>query len=280
VITVVIVLEQHCVWNGSLLTERHVMAKTAVAKVEESLMIPDGFSEIGPLTTPDQLRLPYVQFVAAKARNYGQLLRKFPTLREGEPVLILPTPLDPILLNPFTYFLLDGTEFWGLYDQQSQLLAASRTQRETSAEEAAKKQEWKQTYESVVLVILDNQIMPAQVRFVRTKCPAVQSAVRTRQEVEDEELWAAHGPDYKRTLRISQKWARFVTCAIWAEKLNRSTNRMYQTMEAQSHPTRDAEAELVNDFFYGKNHEDNIAAVNAVKAGYKRRMEFVEKQMI
>lgn len=227
--------------------------------------LPDGFGEIGPITLPEASRTPYVQFVSSKSKNYGELLGKIPSLREGEPVLVQPAPAHPVKLSPMKYFLLHATEFWGQYNQLGELVAVSSTKPEPTNGGPR----YDQTIEATVLVVLEDRLVPAQVRFKSTKCPAVYPAIRAMEEAKTP-AWGKKGDDYAFTLKIDRPWGRFTCSANRTTRTNREKGTEYQTMEAVVNPTSAADLTKLVKFLQDK---DAMALLQDVAAQYRKRVE-------
>ena len=233
-------------------------------------VIPAGFGEIALPSVPEGSRVPYIQFVYTKSKNYAAIIQKIPTIREGEPVLLLPEPANPIKLAPFKFFLLSASEYWGQYNQQGELLASSSTK--PDAPNA--KPKWDQTIEAAVLVILDDRLVPASVRFKTTTCPAVTKSMFAASEVKTE-AWGKKGPEYAFTLRCDQPRLRFTTHAVRVEKTNREKGTTYPSMEAAIHPTKGEEFTLLQAFW---KDADAVQLLNDVASAYRKRVEAAKKK--
>jgi hypothetical protein len=242
------------------------MSKSSQSANGALACLPQGFGELDtPISTPEINRVPYIQFVYAKSKNYGAMLQKIPTLREGEPVLVLPAPANPIKLNPLRYFLLHASEYWGQYNTSGELVAVSRTK----PDDPQAKPKWDQVIEAAVLVVLDDRLVPAQVRFKTTTCPAIYPAILALAEAKTG-AWVKKGPEYAFTAKCDKPWARFVTHASRTERTNRERGTVYSCMEAQVHPTNASEFVLLSEFF---NTEENVGLLNEVAAAYRKRVE-------
>ena len=201
------------------------------------MTIPDGFDQLPSIVLPEQTRTPYVAFVYERSSGYGQYLKQIPDLKPGEPVLVQPSPVLPQVLRPFRYFLLAASQFWAEYDQSGKILESVDTRTEGFDE----------TIETVVLVVLDKKLVPAQARFKTTTCPGIYPAIRALGEA-DLPSWSEKGPDYKFTLRLPKPWMRFITEASRITRPNRTTGVHYPTLEAISNPTSAANCDKIFNF--------------------------------
>jgi hypothetical protein len=224
-----------------------------------SAPIPSGFGQVS-VVLPEQTRTPYVGFIYAKTNGYNVFLQKISDLREGEPVLVLPAPADPRVLRPFEYFLLNAVQFWATYVKTTGEMIDMSTVKQPSP--------YKETIEAVVLVVGERGLVPAQVRFKATTCPAVYPALRALEEAKTT-AWAKKGADYVATLEIPEPWGRFVTRANRTERTNRETNERYATMEAVSNPTSAANKEKLYAFF---QHKPSVELLREVQEVYTRRL--------
>lgn len=251
-------------------------------------LIPEGFGVVGPVTLPEQTRTPYVQFVSEKSRNYGDILTKLPGIKIGSPVLIqgapqvgegeepLPPP-HPLRLDPFDYFLLHATEFWGQFNQNGELLAMTKSKPDNATSTQPK---FDQTIETVLLVVAETpdgvKLLPATCRFKATKCPAVYCAIRSLTEAKTAG-WAKKGEEYAFTMKIPQPWARFYTRAVRCERTNRERGTVYAAMEAAVHPTNTDKLDKIVSFFQNKANVEMLAEVTKA---YRARLEQIAKKQL
>ena len=236
------------------------MSKVATAPSSTNALatIPDGFDQVPSIVLPEQTRTPYVAFVYERSNGYSQYLKHFPDLKPGEPVLVHPAPALPQILRPFKYFLLAASQFWAKYDQSGKMLESINTKTEG----------YDETIESVVLVVLDKELIPAQIRFKTTTCPGIHSAVRALGEA-DLPSWSEKGPDYKFTLRLPKPWMRFVTEASRITRANRTTGVHYPTLEATSNPTSAANCDKIFNF---RDSSEKQALLRDVLSVYEKRV--------
>lgn len=249
------------------------VARPAVTAV--SFPIPEGFGTV-QARMPQGVSHPYVQFVYAKSKSYAELVRKIPNLQEGLPVLIQPPPKveegqppkmapAPILLAPFRFFTVVVKGYWAQHDKQGTMLSYRETEGPRGVEP-----KWDEIIDTAVLVILEDRLVPATVRFKNTTCPAVKPAIPAMVEATYDDAWAEKGQEYAFTLRTKDPWARFFVHAERATKHNKERTNEYPTMVAQIHPTTGPLFAMLQKFYQDPN---NCELFNEVGRAYFKRLD-------
>jgi hypothetical protein len=211
-------------------------------------VIPEGFTST-PVVYTAQCTVPYVTFVNAKKKIYPALCRQLPSLREGDPVLILPDPGAPVRLSPLKYFLVGREQFWGKYNADGVLTHYSASQPDKTAK-------FTEIMETVALVFVGPKLLvPASIRFKGAQIPGVSPATRALDEAKLP-LWIKKSEEHATTAAIEVSWARFTaTTNRGAERETQTPDEKgqtfrYQTLEkAAINPTDAEEYALLRSFF-------------------------------
>src|SRR5690242_13215640 len=118
-------------------------------------------------------------------------------MSEGEMYLIESS--DVHKLNPMKASLLCCKQFWAEVNAAGEVLR-------TSFEEQPKP--FKEHIESVLLVYLEDRIVPANCEFRSTKCPAGKALSDALLEA-SKPTWADKSPEHKATLAVPEPFLRF-----------------------------------------------------------------------
>lgn len=174
---------------------------------------------------------PYISFAHPSRKDeWAKLQAKFGSVKEGHPYFIDGTDMRQLPTMKLGYIC--GTQYWSHKSPNGTLLAFSRT---------AKPTPFREHVEAVVLVYLDDKVVPANVSFHTTKCGAAKTMdenLRLAATIE----WGQQGPDYGMTMQIPQAFLRFYADVALGEPRNSKTTGLpYQPLYASIKPTTSTE---------------------------------------
>ncbi len=174
---------------------------------------------------------PYISFAHPTRKDeWAKLQAKFGSVKEGHPYFIDGT--DMRYLPSMKLGFICGTQYWSHKSPNGTLLAFSRN---------PKPSPFREHVEAVVLVYLDDKVVPANVTFHTTKCGGAKdmdAALRLASTTD----WGAQGPDYAMTMQIPQAFLRFYADVALGEPRNSKTSGLpYQPLYASIRPTTSTE---------------------------------------
>lgn len=181
---------------------------------------------------------PYVVFAHPnRADEWAKLQSKFNNLEEGDMFLIRSE--GNIALPVAKLMWLCGKQFWVLAN------AAGEVQQVATVEQP---RPYGEQIESVVLVHTDDGVIPANMTWKTTKCPAAKILSDALLEASTP-AWADRGPAFRETLAIQQPFARFFgEVSLNAPRIGKSSGKPYRSTKCVIKPTTRSEAEMLKLF--------------------------------
>jgi len=140
---------------------------------------------------------PYVVFAQPKAGDQWKgLLRHFPDLNDGDPVLVYPEPRKPERLSPFRCTLLHAKQYWSVVDKNQQGKELSQHAAEPDAGSLKANEGVAERIYTALIVYKDGAAIPATCLAKTVKCGAfvtLNEAVKMAMTPD----WARNGADYE-----------------------------------------------------------------------------------
>lgn len=219
------------------------MAKTQTLAAQsgaltQPLKLPAAFQ-----ASPDPIKArfiaPYITFAHPKrADEWAKLVAKFGQVLEG----------DMFLIRQDSLHKLDQAKLgWLCHKQYWAEVSAAGELQKASFKEMPKP--FKEHIEAVVLVYLeDKEIVPANVQFRTTKCPAAKSMSDALMEASTAE-WGERGPAHKESLVCAQPFMRFYgIVALGPQRVSKTSGLNYKPTVCQVRPTTLVEWRLLKEF--------------------------------
>jgi hypothetical protein len=243
------------------------MAKSLAAQagaLSTEFQLPAAFQ-----TQPEKLATralsPYITFAHPKRSDeWTKIVSKFGNINEGDMYLM---EKDNVTALPKAKVgLLCCKQFW------AQVNAAGEIQKVSMKEVPYP---YKEHIESVLLVYFDDRIVPANVQFRTTKCPAAKSLADALIKASTPE-WEKESPAHKETLAISQPFMRFYGEMYLGPQRTSKTNGMpYRPTKCDVKPTSPSEWRLLDAFT--KNPDTKKALEDAANRFESRMAEMAAK---
>jgi hypothetical protein len=206
------------------------------------LKLPGVFTNNAPAPVAPRNFPPYISFAHDKrADEWGRIKLKYPGITAGEMVLIATgIPEVGILkLDTFRLTWLCHRQYWSHSKENGELIATSYTEKGSP---------YKDCVEAVVLVYLEDRIIPANVCFKTTKTPAARTLSNALFEA-TQPAWGDKGPEYKETLICGQPFMRFYgEVKLGAPRTSKKTGLPYRPTECIIKPTGVADWRLMDAF--------------------------------
>lgn len=181
---------------------------------------------------------PYVTFAHPKrADEWNRLVGQFKSVAEGEMYLVRPETLHK--LDVLKCGWLCHKQYWAETNPAGDVLAVSFEERPKP---------FKEHVEAVVLVYLDEEIVPANVQFRTTKCPAAKAMSDALAKASSPE-WGDLGPQHKETLVVNQPFFRFYgKITLGPQRTSKSSGLTYRPTQCTIEPTAIPEWRLIKAF--------------------------------
>lgn len=187
---------------------------------------------------------PYIAFAHSKRSDeWARIVAKYGNIQEGEMFLIAS---DVLKLAPAKLGWLCGKQFW------AEANAAGEVQRVSWKEMP---HPYKERVEAVVLLYLEDRIIPANIQFRTTKC-------RAAKELSDAAIaaaspdWGDRSPQHKETLVCNQPFMRFYGLVSLSEKrIGKNSGMAYRLTECSVKPTGVSEWRLLKTFVDGSESQ-------------------------
>jgi hypothetical protein len=189
---------------------------------------------------------PYITFAHPKRSDeWAKLVAKFQHVAESDMFLIEPDNLTS--LSNVKCTLLACRQYWAQSNASGQELISASWQEMPHP--------YKEHVEAVLLVYLDGRLVPANVLFRTTKCPAVQTlSVALADAVKPD--WAERSPAHKETLVCNQPFMRFYgTVALGPTRTGKASGLPYRPTTCSIHPTTLVEWKLLKAFIDSEGAE-------------------------
>lgn len=139
-------------------------------KTETALAVSGFAGSTLPAVDNGPATAPFVVFLSPKSENlWPRASIAIPGVKEAEPILFPAEPRVPIRLAPFQFFLIRAEKYFGVYNDSGHLVKASPTD--------PKQAGWTETYETALLVVVGDELIPARCTFKGAKCKAIKLAV-------------------------------------------------------------------------------------------------------
>lgn len=185
-----------------------------------------------------------------------------------------PTEHDTFFINndivipmpTFKVSLLCCKQYWVLNDTQGKAVKTFETEMPKP---------YKEHIEAVVLVYVEDTVVPANIQFRSTKCPAGLTLSKALEKA-GTPAWADESPAHKETLALQQPWWRFFgVCQVGAPRNPRGGGNPYRPCQAVISPTGPTEWRALQKF----NSDPKAAekAFNLVGETYAARLAEVAK---
>lgn len=185
---------------------------------------------------PTAAQTPYVVFANRKAEKWDEYKALFNDLKEGEPVLVRPSPLTPVRLTPFRFALVQGEHIWTQNETSSPYAAtlASLTERRGD--------DWTECYEAVILIDFNGKFTPARVSARRALVGAFKTAAQMLASDGDtpplvnQEEWFARSPAHRATGKVKTLAARVLNKVTTGSATAKSTGNLYFFAKSTQEP--------------------------------------------
>lgn len=222
---------------------------------------------------------PYIVFATSKsAKLWPVMSAAIQGLETDETVLLRPEPKRPVRLSPLRFHLLAAFQYWAQFDQADFRPNAARLE----PPEEGTMREWAEQIESVVLAYHGEKLVPASIRWGKTKCGGAHKAIaalRNCSKVSEGgiegafEEWGALSADHKLTQGVPVNWARFVAqCKVLGGKTSKTSGFRYAPSTSLIFPATAGELKIVSDSFADAEF---VKSLDAVKARYEREVETI-----
>lgn len=125
---------------------------------------------------------------------------------------------------------------------------------------------YREIIEAVLLVYLPDRIVPANIQFRSTKCPAGKAMFDAAKAAADSEAWAALSPAHRETIAIKEPfWRFFGNIQVQPPRPPKGGGQPYRPTSCEIVPTGVAEWRLMSEF-----NKDVAAAEKALKTAAER----------
>jgi len=219
--------------------------------------------EQAPTVKPRAL-CPYVAFVHPMSPSWGSLSTKCPGLQESDPVLVGPGDAAR-KLAPFKYHLLTAKQYWTKGDSQGNVTDWSLTS----------KADFGENVEAVILVMVDDKLVPATCQFRTTKSGGVHPMVQALETSAGED-WAKLSPQHKETLVCQKPFMRFYgEVVVGPKRTSKGTGRAYTPATVKVYPTTVAEWRVLSESFKSELFQKELE--EAAEA-FTRRMDDIQSK--
>lgn len=228
--------------------------------------LPSGFESM-PMIVPDSLyqRSPYVLFVHPRGGNFAELKAAIPSLVEGDPVLVIDGQ-PPQKLDPLKFILLRADRYFAQVDATGAIRQVTR-----DVEKARKGRDWKDHYETVLLVLLPDRVVPARCTFKTTKTNAIANALKALARAQTPE-WANESAAHKATLAIPDARFRFVTTVTLRRGTGQTSGVAYTAANGFVNPLSSTEWSNLSDALAD---DDLVEQLTVVNEEFDKRLMFV-----
>jgi len=208
---------------------------------------------------------PYITFAHPKRSDeWARIVGQLGAATEGEMYLLRQD--NVVHLSPCKCSLLCCRQFWGEVNAAGELLRVS-------FEEMPKP--FKEHAEVVLLVYLNDAVLPANVRFRSVKCP-VAKALSDALIAAADPSWGDKSPAHRETLICTQPWMRFVGDAVIAPpRTSRMSGMLYRPAQCSVRPTGVAEWRAIKNFCESPSAQKSL---DDAAAWYNARIDELAKK--
>jgi hypothetical protein len=196
---------------------------------------------------------PYITFAHHKrADEYKRIVDKFGIPEEHTMFLIEPDAITKLDIAKVS--LLHYMQLWTMNDAKGEITSTSFKELPFP---------WKEVVEAVVLVYLEDRVVPANIQFRTTKCPAMVTLSKALVECMTPG-WAELSPAHKETLAIQTPAFRFYgEVSIGPTRTSRSSGNTYKPTQCAIKPTGIHEGRLLEAFMADPNTEKRMTDAGA-----------------
>ncbi len=249
------------------------MAKQSlVAQAQAPNIVPSAFGQTSiEVAGPQFVMSPYVVFAHPMAKTlYPKILSSCPGVEEGDPVLILPEPANPVHLNPYKFYLVHAWQHFSTLDNIGNIVKMT-----LDAEKARRDKDWKEFIETVVIVQTPTGLVPARCTFKTTKANAAHRGIEARVTAAGAD-WSKKSPEHAASLAMPEPWMRF-TCTVRLKKATgRGSGFNYVAATSVINPTGVADWQALKELFEDEKRAKLCAYV--VDQYYQRVNEVKAKE--
>jgi hypothetical protein len=181
---------------------------------------------------------PYVVFAHSKrADEFAKIVAKLGSCQEGQMYLVEP---ERVTFMPKAKLgWLCCQQYWAEVSPSGEVMRSAFKEMPSP---------YKEHVESVVLVYLDDRIVPANMQWRSTKCPAAKVLSDTL-ALAGVEAWAAISPQHKETLACTAPWMRFYgDVELGPQRTSRKSGLTYRSTVCAVKPTSIPEWRLLKQF--------------------------------
>lgn len=181
---------------------------------------------------------PYLVFAHSnRTDEWKKLQAKYKQIEEGDMCLMRQD--GPLLLPVAKVMMLAAKQAWTQDNAAGEMQAASFKEMPYP---------YRERIEAVLLLFLDTEIVPVNVTFKTTKCPAAKVLSEALLEAATP-AWADRGPEFRDTLVIPQAFARFYgEMTVGTPRPGKQSGKLYRVTQCTIKPTTRVEAELFTAF--------------------------------
>lgn len=238
------------------------LAASAGALAQQGFNLPSVFSA-PPTPIVARKVSPYITFAHDKrADEWAKIKSKVGDVREGEMYLIESDVVTH--LAPAKLCWIAGRQYWAETNPAGEVLRTSFSEQPHP---------YKEHVEAVVLVLLADRVVPANVQFRTTKCPAAKALSDALLEAQTPE-WLQKSPAHAETGVLQQPFMRFYgVVELSPLRTSRSSGLTYRTTQCAVKPTAVPEWRLLSDF---AKSPDSQTQLNEAASRFEHRVNEVK----
>lgn len=181
---------------------------------------------------------PYITFAHSKrADEWSKLVHQFGQVAEGEMYLI--RERGAVHLSPARLAMVKGHQYWAEASPAGEVLRVSFEE---------KPRPYKEHIECVCLCYLEDEVLPVNIQFRSTKCPAAKALADALAEAASPS-WSEKSSAHKDSLVCHQPFMRYYgVVGIGPQRTSRSSGLNYRTTTCSIKPTGLQEWKLLKQF--------------------------------
>lgn len=236
----------------------------ALKEAPQAPALPDIFS-----SPPEEVKArewaPYVSFAHPNKKDeWAKIVGKYPQAQDGQMFFIG----DGQLLHMTTLKagLIHCKQYWAKSDANGKMLSTS---------EKELPDPFKEYIEAVLLVYLEDRIVPCNCQMRTTKCSAgkiLADALKAASNpTEGDPAWANMSPAHKETLICNQPYQRFYGLITLAPpRTGKESGKLYSTTLCTIQPTAMSEWRMQDAFFKSEDAQKRLEEAGKF---YKKRID-------
>jgi hypothetical protein len=234
--------------------------------VTKELALPSVF-QAAPEAIKSRFIAPYAVFSHPKrADEWRRITNEFKNVLEGELFLVRQDSVHK--LDPMKAGWLCHYQYWAEANAAGEILR-------TSEKEAPRP--FKEHVEAVVVVYLENELVPANIQFRSTKCPAAK-AMSDALVAATQPSWGERSPEHRETLICNQPFMRFFgSITLGPPRQSKSTGLPYRPAQCDVRPTTIVEWRMLKAFQESENAQK---ALQDAADRFVWRKEEVQKKLV